>query len=544
MANKQEAIECTSEKVTRCEYASLFIKAMASWIQDRNCIVPENVEIYLNCYLHLLHKHDSMEAFEYIMNTLGICNVGQCVSFRRDYSKMSTQISAESVYEQIMDKMHCYYYHCFDTGSRLSSKEQQILSDIISKYDDSLINKSILKLNQMIQKKRESLKNILGPFQQRINIKYNQLNAEEKYNANKFEFGFVFKYGDDDDGFFNDDVICIRPKYSNLKTEIISNEIAVLNIKQFNTEYKKARIHFYSQYCRHNFKPFKPKQSWGYTYSSQPNDISLECILSLMIYCNCTQLQYEFTKTYREKQGINHSQFYNLGKYLKLAVNEFGTSISDGTLKTFYHGISEILMFSSIIGQNGISIQCPLSTTSCIEVAINFTNDNNGIIIEFGGFRKFGSDSKYFPCFWLSDYGNEKEYLFLQMNSNKFYIQNITEPRSGIEYGVIIHALRVIKNIMVDHFVDPSWCQQEKMTLITKLLHDRLSDTFSEYNNFKSLNKYSQTMCDIYFNNQRYINVDFDKLKSSYLSILQLLCCKTCDMIYLPILNAIFPKLD
>ncbi len=56
-----------------------------------------------------------------------------------------------------------------------------------------------------------------------------------------------------------------------------------------------------------------------------------------MIYCKFDGLQYEFSKTYRDKYGIVHESFYFLGKYLKESIHNFGRCIRDGTVKVFYH---------------------------------------------------------------------------------------------------------------------------------------------------------------------------------------------------------------
>eukprot|EP01084_Bolivina_argentea_P055054 100952_1 len=169
---------------------------------------------------------------------------------------------------------------------------------------------------------------------------------------------------------------------------------------QFNGEHKKAIIHYQCDYRKQMFP-----------------DITLNEILSLMVYANFTNLQYEFTKTYREKCGKDHTHFYHLGKYLKQAVHAYGTEIRNGNInefvndnvKGFYHGIGQKLQFPHIIGERGIGVKilCPLSTSSSFSVATNFTNANNGLIIEIS---TNWSKAKYFSVAWLSDY-NEQEYV-------------------------------------------------------------------------------------------------------------------------------------
>ena len=59
-----------------------------------------------------------------------------------------------------------------------------------------------------------------------------------------------------------------------------------------------------------------------------------------MTYCNYTNFQHLFSKTYRENDGKDHTQFYWFGKLLKEAVNDhalFGLNPM-GTGNTNYDG--------------------------------------------------------------------------------------------------------------------------------------------------------------------------------------------------------------
>eukprot|EP01084_Bolivina_argentea_P311826 539809_1 len=117
--------------------------------------------------------------------------------------------------------------------------------------------------------------------------------------------------------------------------------------------------------------------------------MTLQHILSLLIYCNYTQLQYEFSKTYRMYEGRKHKHYYYLGKYLKMSCNTFGEfamSAYKGYEHTFYHGVSQKLLFHRYIHTPGIN--APLSTSLSFEVAVNFANSNNGLIIHFNAWDR------------------------------------------------------------------------------------------------------------------------------------------------------------
>ena len=107
--------------------------------------------------------------------------------------------------------------------------------------------------------------------------------------------------------------------------------------------------------------------------------MDVRCLFALMIYCNYDVVQYEFSKTFRCDTD-KHTNFWHLGRFLRTAVLEYGTTIKAGVIKSFYHGISEKLLFQKI---GYVKINSPLSTSSSIVVAANFASDN-GLIIEFG----------------------------------------------------------------------------------------------------------------------------------------------------------------
>eukprot|EP01083_Nonionella_stella_P257609 881590_1 len=117
-----------------------------------------------------------------------------------------------------------------------------------------------------------------------------------------------------------------------------------------------------------------------------------------MIYCNYDYLQYIFSMTYRENNGQHHEEFYWLGKYLKRTVALYSSS----TDRHVYHGISNMMLFENYCSsykhslerkgfleqRDSIEICSPLSTSTSFEVALNFANHNNGIVVEFWGSKE------------------------------------------------------------------------------------------------------------------------------------------------------------
>eukprot|EP01084_Bolivina_argentea_P002711 5012_1 len=422
-----------------CHPLTQFLAAMLKYDGNIVRINSLNIVNIVDDYLHLLIRHNDDLHFQFIIDKLGTCNVSECKLFmrhHRDRNIVEQKINKVDIdkddepYCEILDKIHCYFYHSVDIGYRLAMNKKKI-NESSSSNKHTLINEVLLKQYNMFKSKRLKQATILSDVNRRLITKYNQLslifNDQHQFDDKQiYSFGFEFKYETTEQkNDYSKDVKQIIPKYFNLKEEILSNKIAGLSTKQFYNEYKKSKIYFDSLYCKQKYRPYF---RFDLQKENSKEFITIHHLLSLMIYCNYTTLQYEFSKTYRINNGEDHRNFYYLGKYLKESIFTFGTQIKHGAVYTFYHGISQRLFFPVF---QGINIKCPLSTTSSWEVAANFTNDNAGLIMQFGGER---SRAKNFSVSWLSDYANESEYLFLQ-NNDEFQINNIIECKRGWEYG-------------------------------------------------------------------------------------------------------------
>eukprot|EP01084_Bolivina_argentea_P049301 90688_1 len=425
-------LRCDNNEISNCKHLDYFAEIMNkhNYVQYMKQI---NITQVLDSFLHLIHQHDSDEEFEFICNKLGHCCLKKCIIHKRHNDTVC----------QILDKMHCYYHHCYDLGHRLTLQDKTQLEKTIASCDEKrqdyisneciidheLKTDEIMAISQMLSSKREKLSDVRVALDIRANQKYNTSFCVNKITSSDqilYSFGFEFNYGDNI--FLGPKAVSVTAKYHSLKEELTSNKLATISMNQFDNEYEKARIHFNSIYCRNTFR----ERSGGSPNSTPKYPFLLKYVLSLMIYCNFTQLQYKFSKTYRDKNGIQHNSFYHLGRCLQIAVHTFGQNIRDANVQKFYHGIGEQLLFPQYVGLycDGISINCPLSTSSSLVVAMNFTNNNNGLIIEFTDID-YPNTTKCFGVSWLSNYGNESEYLFIQtgVTNGKLNINNIIDPK-------------------------------------------------------------------------------------------------------------------
>eukprot|EP01084_Bolivina_argentea_P069578 126583_1 len=244
--------------------------------------------------------------------------------------------------------------------------------------------------------------------------------------------------------------------------------------------------------------------------------MSLHHILSIMFYCIFDVVLAVFSQTYRDASGYDHTNFYHLGKLVKACVLESGCKITDSHVTSFYHGISEALLFPEIIGEAGVGIKiyCPFSTSSKMEVALNFASvNNNGMIIEF---RNEASNARCFSTAWLSDYPQESEYLFIQ-NEYELRIHNIIDTMDGATFGPIIKVLHVIDELVSENYLEEFVCGYTK-SLIIKTVHYQLSKhhfSSQQYTPWK-IHPYAKALIDAYFNNKKSVKLNISVLKQEY----------------------------
>eukprot|EP01084_Bolivina_argentea_P272926 464810_1 len=470
----------------------------------------------LDAFLHLLEQHSNDDVqFQYIYDTMGgKCDISHCKLFSRHYRdrNLCNNDHCYNINQQILDKIHSFFIHSYDIVHRLTCEELLLLHNISntqeSKCDqNTFIDTKTVTLSKIISNKPKLLPK--EAMKRRFD-RYQPLNDENKETVDKkYEFGVLFDYDNDEK---KEAVpIPVFGKYSSVKEELTGNALCALNMSQFNHEMQKASIHYNSAYRRNN-------RDW--------NDIMIDHVLALMIYCNYNDLQNIFSKTYYINEYIQkHNEFYHLGKYISVAVNTFGSSMSNGNVNwvrngpsRLYHGTGETLLFERLYGltSDGISIYAPLSTSSSIEVAMNFTNHNNGMMIEFG---PTGNNSKYFKLAWLSDFPNEKEHLFIQ-NQGTLSIANITDARTGVEFDCILKAIRVLQEITsyvnranftngldFGNILDIT---DNEAQFIAGILSHQLSIKLpDQWEPFKSLHEYGVQLFNLYCVNKTALGINF-----------------------------------
>eukprot|EP01084_Bolivina_argentea_P251884 422647_1 len=513
--HENDVVEGCRNTIDTCNSFHQFLSVIMDPDQF-NSLQLSSVQIsnIIDDYCHLTSKHNTDKEFEFIVVSLGECNITKCNAFGRILRSKDEQKNCEAVQInsrdiaalEIFDKMHCYFSHCFDIGNRLSRQEKlSIQSD-----DDIIVNINCIR--------KLKLKDINKRLRKRFinSNKYNQLmlNTQEQKtvsddfkcnNDNMFQAGYMFNYYATEKDIHADqhripNTIPILPIHTCLKDEMRQNQICVVTAEQFNNEYTKAKLHFNCRYRKIEHEKMK-----------------LEWLLAVMFYCNYTELQYQFSKTYRENKGKQHCNFYWMGKYMQSVVYE--SSSNSMIIPSFYHGVGDELIVA-LSGQRhfyGIYVFCPLSTTPVLEVALNFTNNNKGMIIEFSDTERedFNNDwsKKCLSCSWISDFGNEREYLFVQSQSYVFTVKNIMHAKTGMNYSSIMQALTMIDQLMMRPAIAKRMSQelsQGMKLLMTELIKCQLSQTMIEFEQKTSIiDKYSKKLCKAHFERVKTIEMSW-----------------------------------
>eukprot|EP01084_Bolivina_argentea_P113521 202285_1 len=220
---------------------------------DNNGKAPQ----VINYFHHLLAEHQHQ--FEDIHNTLikqcNKCISNDCLMMRRNYRSrtcvMESKDELQTLYfnddktnivlQQIMDIIHCYYYHSIDIGYRLSAEERQT----IQKEIDSNCNEGSMLLDHKLLNMKQIIKSKQGNIDKTRHSKYNSLKIETKLDDKKFyEPGVFFDYGNRCACYQDEDVLIVSPLYHSLEEEILNNKFISLAKEQWVFEMNKAQLHF------------------------------------------------------------------------------------------------------------------------------------------------------------------------------------------------------------------------------------------------------------------------------------------------------------
>eukprot|EP01083_Nonionella_stella_P262008 891408_1 len=195
----------------------------------------------------------------------------------------------------------------------------------------------------------------------------------------------------------------------------------------------------------------KTDQRYGIQVDEQ---MHIENIISIAIYCDLTRLCTAFRKSYRKLDNRDTNEtikkrhiagFYWMGRFIKSAIEFWGEIIEKPGKRhaPFYVGLDIRCLFNRF----STMYQIPTSTTYSLEVAFIFAQQNDGgIILELGPkFQPGIHASKYIDPMWFSRFGGEKERLIA--GTAILTIVNIRDLRGRKDYRLIIKSILYFERI-------------------------------------------------------------------------------------------------
>eukprot|EP01084_Bolivina_argentea_P023139 43104_1 len=236
-------------KQTQCHQTvkeCIYSQQLLDKLMNDDSMTKDELPRFSESYLHLISMHNNTDDFEYIFNKLGICSVDQCDIFKRHQSRrIKTAISTE-VKQNIIDKIHCYYYHSFDIGHRFTSKEQQLLN-MVDKQKRLKTLYKILSSKHSVYRSTQKLNKYVSHFSNLSTTQVTERKTESNQGIKKYttySYGTEFVYTKT----WGNNRGIINKKYETLKEELTHNEISVLAVEQFQNEFQKGIINFNTCY--------------------------------------------------------------------------------------------------------------------------------------------------------------------------------------------------------------------------------------------------------------------------------------------------------
>ena len=272
-----------------------------------------------------------------------------------------------------------------------------------------------------------------------------------------FRFGYtVFSYLKHNEG---GNSYIKSPKYKNLKAECLQNNIYPISRSVFVRILELARTLWRTEKGR-SLKAMD-NRDWNSRLEIPPHSpVSISHIFVLLMYCNYTELQYQYKKKgcreMTDIQSPDDPKFEEMkrrnseiGWWYRLihdAVNLWGTKASKN--EVFLTGLDRKMIFDDMVPH----WNCPFSSTVSPLIAVNFATEK-GIILQTTPLAI--SQDKYFNCEWLSDYPHERERLFVR--ARDLQIADIRsfdfEQRVWISHSQYIQCMSFLSRLFSGHFV-------------------------------------------------------------------------------------------
>lgn len=192
---------------------------------------------------------------------------------------------------------------------------------------------------------------------------------------------------------------------------------------------------------------------------------SMAHLMSLIIYCDFPQFTKEFISTFSRKTKYEslHSikqrnrEFCWMSRMLRETVEYYGHSnrkfYHEYTWKREEQGPFWCVYNDKYVPGFNMRISSPLSTSKCMDVAINFINgmSDNGLLLQLNNNgHTWGKMLTMFDCSWISKYKSDDERVYFggfeKIRIDTIIIKN--ELNEWINYQQYFHALYLFDNMV------------------------------------------------------------------------------------------------
>eukprot|EP01084_Bolivina_argentea_P219264 371932_1 len=537
---------------------------------------------FLNDFIHLLSHHSNQfdDIYDILQDRVyantNSCNLLRCLFMTRN-QRDRHQSEKNTKYhpgQQLLDRIHCYYFHSYDTGFKLSKQEKISVNVLNEERKSNSID--MLRVSEIVRSKRKNYTNI-SHFN-RLNCSSNKFKlAKKDVDSKQYDYGIRFYYWDyckNDHSQWLNQVRCtsivqetenwfVANKYKDLKTELTNNAIYVVTQQQFNELETNAQMHLNSDKVK-DMRCLRKTSARCYDMQYQQL-MSKEHLISMMVYCNYDEVQRKFSETFRrfrnesnESVKNRHRNYYFFAKLLRECVECFGMSydpLKQENIRVF-HGASQSFSFSSMDS----CIMGPFSTTTDYWVAVNFA-DIQGTILEMHIpcscwviSANEGLDSGMFKltCMdmsWISNYINEQE-IFCIGGLNRIYHKTVIDIVSGVDYRLYMSGLTTLarnlgveKSNAIDAFRMFNPSSTEILMACRLLCHEmyqnEITRNHSNAQNFKSCPSYIENILHSQCTNVWKIQMEpTNKILSYFFTD------KAIAWMKLDLMTAVFPKLS
>eukprot|EP01084_Bolivina_argentea_P280024 478804_1 len=335
----------------------------------------------LNDFNHLLFCHTHQFEDIYNMNNKDECNLHKCISLRRNQRDRCRLTNEENILlnlytdrdnipsQQLLDRMHCYIFHTFDIGYKLTRKEKQEVVVTEMKNDNNDFDFIASNINKVVEQKRRTYRNVKRFHRLNANInKYSSIHASQ---WNRYSYGFRFfywSYYKNNSSRYDDAEIAnryceegvnyepnanssvgdwyIHNKYYNIKDELLQNTICLISKTQWKNLIQTAGIHLSTNRVR-KISCLRKKTAICYEmiYGTK---IAAKHLIAIMVHSNYDEFQFKFGETFRQKDKNEkydelkkrHSSCYWMARYLRECVECFGTYTECENI-VLYHGVNQ-----------------------------------------------------------------------------------------------------------------------------------------------------------------------------------------------------------